>query len=87
MTTLKKVRPTRWSSLHDAIKSLRHNYSDVMKTPNKINLTSSKTNERAEAAGFINAIQNFEFTFQIALKDKLLSFIDAVSPNTCKKKT
>ena len=50
-----------------------------MKTLNKINLTSSKTDERAEAAGLINAIQNFEFTFQIALQDKLLLFIDAVS--------
>ena len=67
VTTLKKVCPTRWYSRHGAIKPLRRNYSNVMKTLNKINLTSSKTDERAEAAGLINAIQNFEFTFQIAL--------------------
>ena len=79
MTTLKKVRQTRWSSLHDAIKSLRHNYSDIMKTLNKINLTSSKADERAEAAGLFNAIQKFEFSIQIVLQDKLLSSIDAVS--------
>ena len=74
MTTLKKVRPTRWSSLHDAIKSLRHNYSDVMKTPLIV-----KDSERSEAAGLINATQNFEFTFQIVLQDMLPSSIDAVS--------
>ena len=45
----------------------------------KISLTSSKADERAEAAGLINAIQTFEFSFQIVLQDKLLSTIDAVS--------
>ena len=79
VTTLKKVCPTRWSSRHDAIKSLRHNYSDIMKMLNKINLTSSKADERAEAAGLINAIQKYEFSIQIVLQDKLLSSIDAVS--------
>ncbi len=78
-TTLKKVCPTRWSSRHDAIKSLRHNYSDIMNTLDKISLTSSKTDGRAEAAGLINAIQKFEYSIQIVLQDKLLSSIDAVS--------
>ena len=45
----------------------------------KISLTSSKADEWAEAAGLTNAIQTFEFSFQIVLQDKLLSTIDAVS--------
>ncbi len=32
-----------------------------MKTLNKINLTSSKADERKEAAGLINAIKKFTF--------------------------
>ena len=68
-TTIKRVCPTRWSSRHDAVKCLRHNYKDILKALTQINLTSKKSDERAEAAGLVKAIQNFDFVLLIDAED------------------
>ena len=78
-TTLKRMCPTRWSSRQDAVKSLRQNYKDILKSLNKISLTSVKVDERAESTGLIKAIQNFEFVILVVMQHKLLSSVDLVS--------
>ena len=78
-TTIKRVCPMRWSSRHDVVKSLRHNYKDILKALNHINLISKKPDERAEAAGLVKAIQNFDLVFLIVMQEKLLTSVDLVS--------
>ena len=50
-----------------------------MKSLNKINLASKKSDERAEATGLIKAIQNFEFVILTIMQEKLLTSVDLVS--------
>ena len=50
-----------------------------MKSLNKVNFISKKSNERAEAAGLIKAIHNFEFVILTIMQEKLLTSVDLVS--------
>ena len=50
-----------------------------MKALNQINLISKKPDERAEAAGLVKAIQNFDFVFLIVMQEKLLTSVAVVS--------
>lgn len=61
------------------MKSLRHNYKDILKALTRICLLSNKLDERSEASGLINAIQRFEFVVLIVMQDKLLRSVDLVS--------
>ncbi len=78
-TTLKKMCPTRWSSRHDAVVSLRHNYKDILKSLTEISLTSTKADERTEASGLLKVIQTFEFIMLVVMQDKLLLSVNLLS--------
>lgn len=76
---LKKLCHTRWSSRHDAVKSLRFRYRDVLKALTKIILVSQNKTEINEAKALKNKMEEFETIFLVVLESKILSSIDAVS--------
>ena len=76
--TLKRVCTTRWSSRHDALKALRHNYKDVLKALTHIILVSKKTDKISDVLGLKKKMESFEFVFLVVLQYDLLILIDIV---------
>ncbi len=85
--TLKRLCPTRWASRNDAVCSLRFRYQDVMKALTKICLLSKKPDERAEAEGLKNNMENFEFVLQTVIQSKILETTNTVSQRLQKQNT
>uniref|UniRef100_A0A8C3G567 Uncharacterized protein n=1 Tax=Cyclopterus lumpus TaxID=8103 RepID=A0A8C3G567_CYCLU len=83
--TLKRLCPTRWASRHDAVRSLRFRFKDVMKALTKICLLSNKKEECAEAEGLNHSMENFEFVLQTVIQGKLLETVNVVSQSLQKQ--
>ena len=83
--TLKRLCPTRWASRHDAVRSLRFRFKDVMKALTKICLLSNKKEECAEAEGLKHSMENFEFVLQTVIQGKLLETVNVVSQSLQKQ--
>lgn len=77
--TLKRLNPTRWSSRHDTLLSLRYRYVDVQKALTNIILTSNKKTEVDEAKSLRTTLETYETIFLIVLESRILGLSDVVS--------
>lgn len=77
--TLKRLCPTRWTSRDEALTALRFRYKDVLKTLTDVSLKSKNADERDEANGLKNKLQNFLCIFLVVIFSKIFSFVSPVS--------
>ncbi|KAL4127199.1 hypothetical protein QTP88_011396 [Uroleucon formosanum] len=79
-TVLKRANGTRWSSKHDACKSLATCWTEVIQSLSKIrDDMMEKPATWSESKGYIDQINNFEFVFMTIFWNTLLERFNATS--------
>ncbi|XP_053158078.1 zinc finger MYM-type protein 1-like isoform X1 [Hemicordylus capensis] len=78
-TTLNKLCPTRWSSLHEALVALQCHFTDILKVLVEIILLSKKEDEISEAKALKSKMEQFPFVFLVVLLSNILEPVNAVS--------
>lgn len=77
---LKRANGTRWSSKHDACKSLATSWAEVVQSLSKIqDDMMEKAATRSESKGYKDQINNFEFVFMTIFWNTLLERFNATS--------
>jgi len=74
------ISDTRWSSRHDSVKSVLHNYSALLKSLEEISGSCEvKSDVRAAAKGHLSMIAESKFVLFLCFREKVLGIANVVS--------
>ncbi|XP_008183115.1 uncharacterized protein LOC103309443 [Acyrthosiphon pisum] len=76
---LKKLCATRWEARHNALYSLRMRFVDILKALTKLQLTSTKKNERDMALALKKKLESPEFILILCVWENILKSMQFVS--------
>ena len=83
--TLKRAGDTRWSSHYTTILSVILLFSSVIDVLEVVENDGTLSEQRAEASDLLDAIQSFEFAFQLHLMKTVLGISNELSQALQKK--